>query len=181
MNNKIKKVSSTATPKQARSYGGPATAGIEYDTARNALVLAPDPQSAKNPLRHSYPDTWSESIVLSGASPQTANNYDVFWTAPYGVTVVSVKVRFTVAGTSSTVDVKKVPSGTAVAAGTSVITAPASTAGTANTNVSPALSATPANLALAAGDSLGILNGGTLTNLVNLTVTVELRRTPDVA
>lgn len=181
MNNKIKKVDSTKTPKQARSYGGPATAGIEYDSGRNALVVAPDSQQVANPLRHSYPDTWFETFVLSGTAPVTAGNYDNFFTAPYGVTVVSVKERHSAASTSGTVDVKKAPSGTSIAGGTSVLSGTISTAGAANTNVAGSLSATIANTKLAAGDSLGCVSGGTLTNLANLVVTVELRRTPDVA
>lgn len=182
MTNKVKKIHSTAKPTPARSYGGPATAGIEYDADRNTLILAPDPQSAKTPLRHSFPDTWAETFVLSGTTAATAANYGEFFTAPYGVTIVSVRARFSAAGGSgSTVDIKKAASGTSIASGTSVLTAPIATNGTPATNVSGTLSGTVANTQLNAGDSLGAVAAGTNTGLANLVVTVEMRRTPDVA
>lgn len=181
MNDKIKKIDSTKTPKQARSYGGPATAGVEYDNGRNTLIITPDSNVVKNPLRHSFPDQWSESTVLQGATPATAANYDVFWTAPYGVTVTGIVIRFGTASASGTVDVRKAASGTAFASGTSLLSAPASTAGTINTNLTATLTGTAANLNLNAGDSLGLVSGGTLTSLANLSITILMRRTPDVA
>lgn len=172
---------STKLPKQARSYGGPATAGIEYDQGRNCVVISPDSQEVKSPLRHSYPDTWTEEFVAAQANAATAGFYDIFYTAPYGVTVVSVTERHSVASASGTVDVRKAASGTAVGSGTSVLSGTISTAGAANTNLAGSLSATPANLQLNKGDSLGTVAGGTLTSSSNVVVTVELRRTPDVA
>lgn len=179
MNNKLHKVDTTASPVQARAYGGPATVGVEYDAGRKCLVI--DKGTLNTPNRVSQPDTWAESAVLGGSSPATAANYGEFYTAPYGVTVKSCTVRFQTAGTSSTVDVKKAASGTAISAGQSVLSAPISTAGAAATNVAGTLNATLANTKLNAGDSLGLVNGGTLTNLANLVITLELARTPDVA
>jgi hypothetical protein len=183
MNNKIKKVDSTRTPRQARSYGGPATAGIEYDTGRDALVIAPDANTVAQASRLNkvYPATFFKTYVLAGVLPATGTNYGAFFTAPYGVTVVSIRERHGTATTSGTLDIKKAPSGTSLAGGTSVLSGTISTAGAADTNVSGSLSATAANRALAAGDSLGAVAGGTLTNGANMVITVELRRTPDVA
>ena len=174
MNNKIKKVNSKASPSQARAYGGPATAGTEYDADRGSLIIVPDA------TRRAFPETWTESFVLSGNTPATSTNFGVFWTAPQGVEVVSVRMRFSAAGTSATVDVKKAPSGTAIGSGTSVLSGTMSGAGAADTNVVGSLNATVANRQLAAGDSLGCVAGGTLTNFANLTVTIELKRRPDV-
>src|SRR3990167_5168716 len=42
MTNKIRKIDSTASPTQARATYGPATAGIEWDTGTETLVINPD-------------------------------------------------------------------------------------------------------------------------------------------
>jgi hypothetical protein len=126
-----------------------------------------------------FPETWIQENTLQGATAAVAANYNIFWIAPYGCEVVSVTVRFSAASSSGTVDVKKAPSGTAIGSGTSVLSAAASTAGTANTNVAGSLSATVANRQLAAGDALGIVNGGTLTSLTDLVVAIELKRRPN--
>jgi hypothetical protein len=174
--NRIRKVDSTKTnPTQARAPYGPQSSGIEYDAGRNGLALNPD-----GTVRL-HPDTWTETAVLSGTTPATGTNFGAFYVAPYGVEVVSVKMRFGTAGTSATVDVKKAPSGTALSGGTSVLSGTMSGAGAADTNVAGSLSATAANKKLAAGDVLGLVAGGTLTNFANLVVSVELRRRPDVA
>lgn len=49
--NRIQKVDSSAHPVQARAYGGPATAGIEYDIAGDELVI--DVSSTNTPDRKS--------------------------------------------------------------------------------------------------------------------------------
>lgn len=86
----------------------------------------------------------------------------------------SIVYNWAVASSSGTVTCEKVPSGTAQGSGTDLQTATVSTAGTANTNNTASLSATAATLELAAGDSLALVNGGTLTSLVSLQVTVGL-------
>lgn len=45
MNNKIKKIDSSQTPTPSRSYGGPATAGEEFDVNGDILVLTPEQAS----------------------------------------------------------------------------------------------------------------------------------------
>lgn len=42
MNNKIKKIDSSKTPKQLRANAGPATAGVEYDVNLDTLTITPD-------------------------------------------------------------------------------------------------------------------------------------------
>jgi hypothetical protein len=172
--NRIRKVASiTASPKPARAPYGPATAGLEYDSDVKGIAVNPDG------VVRAFPETWIQENTLQGASAVTAGNYNIFWIAPYGCEVVGVKVRFSAASSSGTVDVKKAPSGTAIGSGTSVLSAVVSTAGAANTNVAGALNATVANRQLAAGDALGIVAGGTLTSLADLVVAVELKRRPD--
>jgi hypothetical protein len=178
MHNKIYKVDSTKTPVQARAFNGPATSGIEFDAGRDTLILNPDG------TRRSYPSVWGEKFALFGANAQTQANYDVFFTAPYGVTVTSVVVRQTTKTSAATtnLDVKKAPSGTAIGSGTSVLAAVFDlNTGVNNTNNSLTLNATAANLKLASGDSLGCTVSQAPTALVNFVLTVGLKRTPDVA
>lgn len=118
------------------------------------------------------------TAVLQGAAPATAANYGIFFTAYQACQIVSVRMRFETAGSSSTVDVVKVPSGTAKASGTTVLTAAMKsdgTGGAADTNISGTLSATVTALQLAVGDSLALKNGGTLTSSAGVTVTVNVR------
>ena len=92
--------------------------------------------------------------------------------------VDSITYNWAVASSSGTVTCEKVPSGTAQGSGTDLQTATISTSGTANTNNAGALSATAATVELASGDSLALVNGGTLTSLVSLQVTVGLHWIP---
>ena len=111
------------------------------------------------------------SHQLSGTLPATSANYQRFWTAPAKCVIDSVVASWATASSSGTLQIEKVPSGTAQASGTNLLTSTISTAGAADTNNSGTLSATAATLELAAGDSLALVDGGTLTSLVSLTVT----------
>jgi|GEM_PF-6690387 len=93
--------------------------------------------------------------------------------------LVSVSVRFGTASTSGTLQIERTPSGTAVGSGTNLLSGTVSLAGTANTVVNgfPSSSLSAANRILAAGDSLSLIFGGTLTNLANCTVTIAVART----
>jgi hypothetical protein len=89
--------------------------------------------------------------------------------------VQNVKVIFGTASTSGTVNVETRASGVAAGSGTAVLNTALSLAGTANT----VTSANPKNVdtaTLAAGQVLGIVMGGTLTNLANAIVVITLTR-----
>lgn len=118
--------------------------------------------------------SFTVSTRLSGTDPQTASQYERFWIAPAKCVVDSVQASWSVAGSSSTLQVEKVPSGTAQGSGTNVLTSTISTAGAADTTTSGTVSTTAATIELAAGDALALVNGGTLTNLTDLSVTVGL-------
>ena len=77
--------------------------------------------------------------------------------------------------TTASVDVRKVASGTAKSSGTTVLAAVIDLSTTADTIQSPALSATVANLQLAAGDSLAAVSAGTLTAVDGVTVQATLK------
>lgn len=173
MYNKIRKISSTASPVPARGYSGPATAGIEYDTAISALVIFPDADGGR-----AIPMT--DFVSFNVPAGATAADYDgSAWIAPYPIEIVSVKERHQTAGSDGgavTLMLKKVPSGTAKASGTDTLSAGISLKGTADTNASGSLHATAANYRLAAGDALALVTTGTLTAVDGVSVTVEYKR-----
>lgn len=96
--------------------------------------------------------------------------------AKYSYIVDSIKAKFVTASSSGTVDVKTCADGTAISAGTSVLSSTISIAGTPDTNASGSITTTEANRKIYAGQSLAIDFGGTLTNIAGLVVTVSLRR-----
>jgi len=116
---------------------------------------------------------------LPYTDPATANSYaGCFWTAPAKCVVDSVVARWGTNSSSGTLTVHKVPSGTAADSGTALLSSTISTATGAATNSSGTLSTTASTLELAAGDSLQLVDGGTLTSLANLNVTVGLHWIP---
>ncbi len=172
--NKIRCIDSTKTnPSFTRATYGPNACGIEYDSGRNLLALNPDGTP------RALPTTWVETFTLAGAAPATAANYGAVWVAPFAVEIVSVKVRIAVASASGTLMLNKAASGTDTDSGTAVLASTVSLAGTAHTVVSGSLHATVANRQLAAGDALGLVDGGTLTGLTHLVVMVEMKRRPN--
>lgn len=117
--------------------------------------------------------------VVPGTSAATAANYGVFFTAPFACKVTAIVERHATAGSDAgavTVMLKKVASGTAASAGTDMLSAGISLKGTADTNAAGSLSATAANLLLAAGDSLALVTTGTLTAVAGVCVTVTLEK-----
>lgn len=134
--------------------------------------------SFKNPA-NSNPKARVQSFTVTASSPYTnpasATYYNsIFWVAPAKCVVDSVEARWGTASSSGTLQVAKVPSGTAANSGTNLLTTTISTAGAANTKTVGTLSSTAATLELAAGDGLQLVDGGTLTSLVDLVVTVGL-------
>lgn len=180
--NKIRKVDSTKTnPTHVLPTGGAQSAGVAYDAGRKGLIINPDADPANRLL---YPETWTEAVVVT-AGAAAADWPSIFYVAPFGVEVVSVRGRHEVnGGAGAEFRIKKVASGAAVpahGAGTDVLNAAQSVAAGATTNWTPALHATVANRQLAAGEALALTTGGTLTALDNVTIMVELKRRPTVA
>jgi hypothetical protein len=99
--------------------------------------------------------------IPSGIIDATYDGDRFVWTAPWACEVTAVTfVQSVIESTSSTTTVmpKKVPSGTAISSGNSLLAAALNlkTGVTANTIQSPTLTSTGADLQLAAGDSLGL-------------------------
>lgn len=119
--------------------------------------------------------SFTVTTVLPYTDAASANYYtNTFWTAPAKCVVDSVTARYNTASSSGTVTVHKVPSGTAPDSGTALLSSTISTAATADTRYEGTLSTTKSTLELAAGDGLQLVDGGTLTSLADLEVTVGL-------
>src|SRR3990167_984127 len=114
------------------------------------------------------------TLLPSTDAASTAFYAAAFWTAPAKCVVDSVVARWEANSSSGTVTVHKVPSATAMDSGTALLSSTISTASGAATNSSGTLSTTDATLELASGDSLQLVDSGTLTSLTNLSVTVGL-------
>jgi len=112
----------------------------------------------------------------------TATDYDgLFFIADAAYQVTAVIERHAVIGSDAgavTLMVKKVPSGTAKAAGTDVLASGINLKAAADTNQAGTLHGTAGNLNLAIGDALGVVPTGTLTAVDGVTVRVSLTRIP---
>ena len=111
-----------------------------------------------------------QAPTAGGALSQT------FFIADDTYEVIAVRAVWATASTSGTMMLERLQGTEAPDAGDDLLTATVDLASTANTVASPALTATTANLQLAAGDRLGLVLGGTLTNLIGLCVDVILKR-----
>lgn len=99
--------------------------------------------------------------IVSGIIDATYDQDRFIWTAPVACVVVSfILQQSAIEATSATttLDVKKCPSGTAPSAGTTLLSAAVNlkTGVVANTPLTLTLTATTANLTMAAGDSLAL-------------------------
>jgi len=118
-------------------------------------------------------------VTFNVPAGATAADYDGVIPIPYAWEVVSVRERHATAGSDGgavTLMVVKVPSGTAKASGTDMLSAGINLKGTANTNASGSLHATAANYQGDAGDGIGLVASGTLTAVDGVSVTVEIKR-----
>lgn len=141
---------------------------VRYDTTNKRGVLATD---ANQVGIHEF------DVAVS--LPLNGDNVDqVIYIANAPVKVVAIREAHGVAGNDAgavTLDVKKCTGTQAPSAGTTVLTSTVNLKGTANTVVAPALTATTANLALAAGDRLALDYTGVITSLAGVNVTLTLR------
>ena len=119
------------------------------------------------------------TVRIPGTSAATAANYTApFFIADRSYEIIEVRERHETAGSDGsavTVDVYKVPSGTAPASGTSVLTTTMNLKATANTNQSGSVTATISNKRIARGDSLALVTSGTLTSVAGVTVSVLIK------
>ncbi len=116
--------------------------------------------------------------VLRGTAAATTANYTApFFIADRSYQVLAFMIRFETASSDAgrTLQLLKVPNGTAPASGTNLLTAGVAMTGTANTNTSGTVVSTPGVAILTAGDSLSLNPSGTPTNCVGLTAYTLLK------
>lgn len=121
-----------------------------------------------------YPLT--DSILTHTVANATDAANEVLLVAPYDLRVVSIRARHKVASTSGTMDLVKAVSGTALSAGTTLLTTPMLNSGAADTTVDGSLLTTIGSRDVPKGSALGFVFAGTLTNLINLDITVVVRQ-----
>ena len=106
------------------------------------------------------------------------NNTDavdqIAFIAPCDCQLVRVEERHGTGSTSGTLDIERVPDGTAVGSGTSMLTATMSLSGTDDERVRGAIDVDEDKIAQ--GQAVGLVFAGTLTNLVNADITIILRQ-----
>jgi len=126
-----------------------------------------------------YGTTKPVTHVIFGTSAATFGNYTApFFIANRSYLVIRIDERHETAGTDGsdvTLQVKKVPNGTAPASGTNLIATALSLKATANTNQNATLVDTPGVRTLVLGDALSLVPTGTLTSVAGVTVSVLLR------
>lgn len=128
------------------------------------------------------PTDLKASFYLAGTAPATAGNYGVcFFTNDTEDTleVYLVRERHATAGNDAgavTAMLKCVPSGTAAASGTDMLSAGISLKASADTNQSGAIHATQGNRLVRPGESLAVALTGTPTAVAGLSVTAYLRK-----
>lgn len=142
----------------------PGHAGVRFDVTNDQFKINPDG------TERVFQDLFSETFLLVAGSVDTH-----CFIADRAYKVASVKHIVSVGASGATLDVKKCTGTQAPAAGTTTLNATLDLNATANTTTTAVLSATPANLLLAAGDRLALDFSGTLTGLVGA-VTIYLRR-----
>ncbi len=138
------------------------------------------------------PRTIVDTFLIPGANAATAANYGIVFTAPTiarqldptGSTpplfeLVSVRERHEAAGTDAgavTLQVVKVPSGTAKGAGVNMLASALNLKSAPDANQDGTLSSTAANIQIGPGDSIALVPSGVLTAVAGVAVTIELRR-----
>lgn len=105
----------------------------------------------------------SSTSFIAFVSDQTYQIYDV-------------SVSFGTASSSGTLSVEVAPSGTAVGSGTAVLSSTISLSGTHNTPVYGTLVTNIDSLQIVKGSMVNVLLAGTLTNLADCCVTIQLIR-----
>lgn len=116
------------------------------------------------------------SAVLAGAAAATEGNYGKFFIANKKCVVKSVKVAYTTASTSGTLQIERLQGTTSPGSGDNILASTISLSATAETTYSGTLTTTVAYLILSAGDRLGLVDAGDEGSQAGLCVTVELEQ-----
>lgn len=165
--------------------GGPATAGAGGTVTISGSAGAGGTNAGGNlnlvggaPVSTGIPgevQVNGNSILISQTDTITATDASRFvFIATRPMRFKGVSICFTTGSTSGTLQIEKLTGTAAPGGGTNLLTGTVSLAGVANTVASGTPIATVASLTLAAGDRLGIVIAGTMTNLVNCRMNISL-------
>ena len=114
-------------------------------------------------------------VTIQGIQAQTATNYNVFFIAPFSMTISGVTEVHTIAGTNGsavTLQIEKLINNVAPGSGIKLLSTPFNLKNTLNTVQTGILSPITGIVQLNKGDRLALLVSGTLTSLSNVTVTL---------
>lgn len=125
-------------------------------------------------------DGFPVNFFFAGSDAAATTSYDVVFPIHTPCELVGVYVWYDVASISGTLQVQSLASGTAAGSGTNLFTTAISTAATARTVYRRLTSesgdfVTTASRTFTNGMSIGFADGGTLTNLTNLSITLYFR------
>jgi len=110
--------------------------------------------------------------TMIGSTPNNAQYYGIIWNITHPVEIMRVFVSFGTSSTSGTLQLEKLTGTQASGAGTNIFKSAFSTSGTANTVVEKKGIDMASDRQFRTGDRLGLVNGGTLTSLTNLVITI---------
>lgn len=115
-------------------------------------------------------------VIVQGTSAATSTNYGVFFIAPYNcVFLGATEVHSTAGSSTPTLQIEKLMGTTATGSGINLLAFPFTLNGTANTVQTGIKAYVPStNFSLAKGDRLGLSVSGTLTNVAQVCVIIQL-------
>lgn len=153
--------------------------GVTYDLSGNDLVVNSIKTGAASSLSTSLLIPTYE-MVTDNQSQTAAATYAVSHTIYVNdnlsgtYQIAAVSASFGTASTSGTLQVEVATGTQAIASGTNQLTGTISLSGTANTTVNGTMIASPTTIA--AGNRINLIFAGTVTNLLNATITIALKR-----
>lgn len=112
-----------------------------------------------------------QSVTVRLIDGATASEYGTFFIASRPYEIMEVRAVWSTASTSGTLNVERLTGTTAEGSGDNVLINTIDMSGTVDT-VNEAKSTALQNRLLSTGDRLALVDGGTLTGLVNLVVTI---------
>jgi len=113
--------------------------------------------------------------TIAGTAAATATNYGVFHIVDRQMRLLNARERHRTAGNDAgavTLQIEKLPSGTAEGSGTNMLTTTFNLKSTADTPVLVAATSTAANARVVPGEALALVDSGTLTAVADMTVTL---------
>lgn len=112
-------------------------------------------------------------FTLLGSDAATSANYTTIpFIAPYPIEIGKVQVTYTTASTSGTLQIERLDNGDAPGAGDSILASTIDLSGTANTVISRSRYELTSSRILKENQRLALVDGGTLTNLTDLVVSI---------